>query len=251
VAFPDPVRDPLTVIHDAPVVTVQAQVDDVVTAMVPVAPPGGAVTVNGETVNVQDAAASVTVKLLPAIVSVALLVAVVVFNAAVNLTLPEPLPVAPLVIVTHEAPLVAVQLHPAVVVTVTVPLPPDPASDWLVGEMVNAQGGPACVTERVLPATATVPVRDVVPVFDATLSVTVPPPIPAAPAVTAIHDALLIAVHVHPAAAVTVVLAVPPAADSDWLAGEMVGAQGAANEKVFERALAALPPGPTARTTDS
>ena len=84
--------------------------------------------------------ASVITKLLPAIVSVAVLVCDVVFDAAVNVTLPEPLPVAPLVIVTHDAPLVAVQLQPAVVVTVTVPLPPPGANDWLVGEIVNAQG---------------------------------------------------------------------------------------------------------------
>ena len=55
------------------------------------------------------ALASVIVKLLPAIVSVAVLVCDVVLDAAVNVTLPEPLPVAPLVIVTHDAPLVAVQ----------------------------------------------------------------------------------------------------------------------------------------------
>jgi hypothetical protein len=102
----------------------------------------------------------------------------------------------------------------------------------------------------VLPAIVSVPVR-LVPVFAATPKVTVPFPVPAAPAVTVIHAALLTAVHTQPAGALTVVPAVPPAAVSDWLAGEMVGAHGAVNENVFERALGAVPPGPTALTTVS
>lgn len=79
--------------------------------------------------NVQAAAASVTVNVLPAIVSVADLATVVVLAAAVNPTLPVPVPLAPVAIVTHDAPLVAVQLHPAVVVTVTAPVPPDAVND--------------------------------------------------------------------------------------------------------------------------
>jgi hypothetical protein len=67
-----------------------------------------------------------------------------------------------------------------------------------------------------------------------------------------IHDALLTDVHVQPAAAVTVT--VPVTADDvvrfDEV-GEMPGAHGRLNANVFERALAAAPPGPTALTTDS
>jgi hypothetical protein len=134
------VCDPLNVIHDVPDETVQAHVDPVVTVMLPVPPPGGTVMVRGETENVHDAAASVTTKLLPAIVSVADRDCIVVLDAAAYPTLPEPLPVAPLTIVTHDAALVALQLHPALVVTVTVTLPPFAASELLVGEIVNAQG---------------------------------------------------------------------------------------------------------------
>ena len=133
-------REPLKVIHDVPDETVQAHVDNVVTVMLPVAPSGGTVTVRGATENVHEAAASLTTKLLPAIVSVADRDCVVVLDAAVNPTLPEPVPVAPLVIVTHDAPLDALQLHPAIVVTVTVPPPPLAASEVPVGEIVNAQG---------------------------------------------------------------------------------------------------------------
>jgi hypothetical protein len=78
--------------------------------------------------------------------------------------------------------------------------------------------------------------------------VTVPDPDPAAPAVTVIHEALLTAVHAHPVPALTVVLPVPPAAEIDRLAGDIVGAHGALNANVFDRALGALPPGPTAAT---
>ena len=104
---------------------------------------------------------------------------------------------------------------------------------------------------KVFPATVAVPVRDAVPVLAATLKLTVPAPLPAAPVATVIQDALLTAVHGQPAAALTVVLAVPPAADTDWLMGEIVGAHVTLNEKLFERALEALPPGPTARTAAS
>ena len=197
------------------------------------------------------ALAWVITKLLPAIVSVAVLVCDVELDAAVNVTLPEPLPVAPLEIVTHDAPLVAVQVQPAVVVTVTVPLPPPGANDWLVGEIANAQGTAACVMVNVDPAIVSVPTRLVVPVWAATLTATVPDPVPAAPAVTVIHAALLTAVHTHPAPALTVVLPVPPAAGIDRLAGEIVGAQGGLNANVFDRAVDELPPGPTAWSTVS
>ena len=54
--------------------------------------------------------------------------------------------------------------------TVTVPVA---AADVVrldeVGEIVNVHGAPACVTVNVLPAMVIVPVREVVPVFAATL----------------------------------------------------------------------------------
>jgi hypothetical protein len=57
-----------------------------------------------------------------------------------------------------------------------------------------------------------VPVRDVPAVFAATLSDTVPLPVPLAPDDTVIHDALLEAVRAQPVVPVTVTLTVPPAA---------------------------------------
>ena len=190
------------------------QPDCVVTVIVPLPPDCATVRASGLTVNVHAAAASVTVNVFPAIVTVPDRVAVAVFAAAVNPTLPAPLPLAPLEIVTHDVAVVAVQPQPVVVVTVTVPLPPAAGSDWLTGEIVNEQDA-ACVTVNVEPAIVSVPTRVVAAVFAATLNVTVPLPEPAAPVLTVIHVTLLAAVQAHPAPAVTVLLPVPPDAVND------------------------------------
>ena len=79
-------------------------------------------------------------------VSVAVLATPVVLPAATKPTEPLPVPLAPLEIVTHDAPLVAVQLHPGAAVTATVPLPPPAANAWLDGAIVGAQVDAAWVT---------------------------------------------------------------------------------------------------------
>jgi hypothetical protein len=82
---------------------------------------------------------------------------------------PDPVPVAPLEIVTQAAPLDAVQLQFEAVVTLTVPAPPPTGNPWLVDEIVKEHDVDACVTVNVLPAMVSVPVRDVAPVFASTL----------------------------------------------------------------------------------
>jgi hypothetical protein len=68
-------------------------------------------------------------------------------------------------------------------------------------------------------ATVSVPVR-AAPVFAVALVDTVPLPVPLAPAVIDNHDTLLAAVHVHPAAVVTVTgPAAPPPATTDRVVG--------------------------------
>src|SRR5439155_1610012 len=111
---------------------------------------------------------------------------------------------------------------PAGDVTVSVPEPQPTATACDAGDSVEVHGTPACVTVKVLPATVSVPVRDVPAVFAAMLNVTLPLPVPAAPVATVIHASLLTAVHAHPVGAVTVVLPVPPPATTDWLVGEIV-----------------------------
>lgn len=122
-------RAPVNEIHDAPVADkVHAQVESVVTPIVPVPPLCGTVTVNGATVKLHVAGCWVTLKLLPAIVSVAVLVCVVEFAVVVIPTLPEPVRLVPFDIVAHDDPPVADHVQPAVVVTFTVVLPPAAAN---------------------------------------------------------------------------------------------------------------------------
>jgi hypothetical protein len=85
---------------------------------------------------VHDCAASVTVNVLPPIVSRPLSGDVVVFAAAENATVPLPDPELPDVTVSQLALELAVHAHPAAVVTPTVPVPPAADSDWLVPESV-------------------------------------------------------------------------------------------------------------------
>jgi hypothetical protein len=84
-------------------------------------------------------------------------------------TVPDPVPVVLLEIVTQAALLDAVQLQVEDVVTVTVPVPPLDGNVWLVGEIVKTHGVEGWVTENVLSAMVIVPVRDVDPVFAATV----------------------------------------------------------------------------------
>jgi hypothetical protein len=102
----------------------------------------------------------VTVNVDPAMVIVPVRLPLLsVLAAAVNLTVPVPSPLAPLVIVIQLALLAAVHLQPGSVVTVTgPPVPPSFEKVWLVGEMVNVH---AELWEIVTacPATVMVPLR--------------------------------------------------------------------------------------------
>ena len=89
------------------------------------------------------AADCVTLNLRPAIVSSPVR-SPPVLAATVNATLPLPLPEPPEVIVSHDAPLVAVHEQPSRAVTLTVlPSPPLAPIDWLVGAIVNSHEAPA------------------------------------------------------------------------------------------------------------
>jgi hypothetical protein len=70
----------------------------------------------------------------------------------------------------------------------------------------------ACVTVTGTPAIVRVPVLELVDVFALTEYVTVPLPVPDAPAVMVIHDALLAADQAHVEATVTVAFSDPPLA---------------------------------------
>ena len=116
----------------------------------------------------QDELGSVTTNVCPAIVSVADRAVVVVFAAAVKLTVPEPVRPVPFEMVTHAAPLVAVQLHPTPAVTLTLLLPPLALIARPAGEIIKVQGGAACVIVKEPVPIDIVPVRASVPVFAVT-----------------------------------------------------------------------------------
>ena len=81
-----------------------------------------------------------------------------------------PLPEAPAVTVSQlVALLTAVQLQPVPAVTVTVPVVAAEVGFNEVGEIVNVQGTPACVTVKVWPPIVIVPVRELVLALAATL----------------------------------------------------------------------------------
>jgi hypothetical protein len=80
-----------------------------------------------------------------------------------------PLPLAPAVTVIQASLLTAVQLQPVPAVTVTVPVVAEDVGFTDVGEIVNVQGAPACVTVNVWPPIVMVPVRELVVVLAATL----------------------------------------------------------------------------------
>ena len=85
------------------------------------------------------------------------------------MTEPLPVPLAPAVIVTHVALLVAVHPHPVDAVTAMLPVLAPGARFVDAGEMVDTHGMASCVTVNVLPPIVSVPVRGVVAVFVETL----------------------------------------------------------------------------------
>jgi hypothetical protein len=132
-----------------------------------------------------------------------------VLAAALNATVPEPVPLPPDVTVNHDALLLAVHAQPFVAVIVTEPAPPPDVIDRLVGDNVYEQESAACVTVNVPPAIVIVPVRGDCVVFAPILNVTVADPLAVAPLVIVSHCVLLEEVQVQPAGLVTLTLPLP------------------------------------------
>src|SRR5205814_1170960 len=191
--------------HPAPVVTVND----------PVPPDDGSDCETGERAYVHGAAACVTVNVCPPTVIVPVRALVALLAATLNVTVPLSVPLGVPVTVTQLTPLVAVQLHPAPVVTVKDPVPPDDGSDCEIGESAYVHGAAACVTVNVCPPTVIVPVRALVALLAATLNVTVPLSVPLGVPVTVTQLTPLVAVQLHPAPVVTVKDPVPPPDGSD------------------------------------
>jgi hypothetical protein len=137
----------------------------------------------------------------------------------VKLTDPEPVTVAALVTVIQGTCGVAVHVHPAVVVTLTVAGPPPAGAVMVVDERAKEQGTPSCVIGIVCPAILSAPDREVGVVLGRTVTPTVPFPVRPVPFVTMIHDSRELAVHWHADPVLTLAVSVPPAAAKCVLAG--------------------------------
>ena len=106
-------------------------------------------------------------------------------DAAVKVTVPFPLPLAPAVIEIQGSLLAADQAQPAGAVTDTLPVAPDAATDCASGEIANEHPSP-WVTVMVCPATVSAPDLEG-PLAAATLTITLPAPLPLDPDVIVIH----------------------------------------------------------------
>jgi hypothetical protein len=131
---PVPLAPDVTVSHDALLLAVHAQPFVAVIVTDPVPPADVSDWVVADKVYEHEVAACVTVNVTPATVSVPVRTDCVVFAAIANPTEPDPLPLAPLVIVSQDALLDAVHVQPAGLVTLTLPLPPPDAADCVVAE---------------------------------------------------------------------------------------------------------------------
>lgn len=189
-------------------------------------PPSAAIDwLDGEMAKLHGAAACDSAKVCPAIVAVPAR-AGPLFAAAATVTLPLPVPDAPEAIESHGSFAIAVHEQKLAVVTVTsVVLAPDEvACD--AGEIEKLHGAGSCAIVNVWPAMVTVPLR-AAPVLASAFMVTVPLPAPVEPDATEIQGALLTAVQLQRAAAVTVAVAAPALDDIDWLVGDTVNVHGA------------------------
>jgi hypothetical protein len=162
------------------------------------------------------------VKVCPPIVSVPCRVCVCVFAAAEYEIVPLPLPLAPAVMVSHDKALLdAFQTQPAGALIAVDPAAPVAAMDALIGVSENEQPAAAWFTVKVCPAMVSVPCRTCVTGFTAAANVTVPSPLPLAPALTVNHaGVLVVAVHAQPAGASTVAVPPPPPAPTELLSGD-------------------------------
>jgi hypothetical protein len=80
-----------------------------------------------------------------------------------------PLPVPPAVTVIQASLLIALHPHPVDALTVTTLEPPEAGTVVEVGDSADTHDTPTWVIVNVCPPIVIVPVRDVVPVFAATL----------------------------------------------------------------------------------
>lgn len=173
------------------------------------------------------------------------------FGAALNVTVPSPLPVGVPFTVTQDALLEADHVHPAPAVTLTEPLPPVAGNVWLPGEMLYVHAAPAWLSVKVCPAAVIVPVLDVVSALGATVKPTIPGPFPDIPVVNVTQETVLTALHAHPLPVETAKEPFSPAALTAWLLADSVAPHSPWKANVFDARLLAEPAAATAVTRAS
>jgi hypothetical protein len=173
-----------------------------------------------EKVHAEESPSWVTVTVTPATVSVPVRGDVLELAATEYATVPLPVPVLPEVIVIQAAFELAVHGQPEDVMTATLLAELPATTVTSVGEAEKVQGPPAWFTVIVTPATVRVPVRGDVLVLAATVYVTVPLPLPAAPELIVSHGAFDVADQLHPEVVVTTTLLVELAAPTSNVVGE-------------------------------
>jgi len=119
------------------------------------------------------------------------------FDEMRYVTVPLPLPFAPLVIVSHPTLLWAVHVHPVNVATETVPVPASNATDCVGGVSVKRHGAASCMTRTRLSLTTISASRVVGTLFAATLNSTLPFPCPDVGERSVIQAACVVAVQAH------------------------------------------------------
>ena len=215
-ALPDP--EPLLLVattQAAVLEDVQEQPTPAVTVIARLPPDTDMDGAVGETVKEHAAPSWLTVSVSPPIVSDPARPWAEVLAAALNETVPLPVPLASPVTVNQPVLLVAVHAHPVVAVTEVDDAPPAAATVRLVGVSVTSHAAAACVIVKGCPATSSVPVLASAVVFAAAVNVTEPLPVPLPPLVTPSHPVAVLAVHAQPAGAVTFVEPLPPPAATD------------------------------------
>ena len=161
-----------------------------------------------------------TVKLVPATVSAPVRGMPAGLAPMVKFTVPFPVPLPGVTLVSQAAALVAVQARPGVAVTaIAEPAPPAAATDCDVG-LMDEHGKACCVTVKLVPATVSVPVRGMPAGLAPMVKFTVPFPVPLPGVTSVIQVAALVAVQVQPGIAVMAIAdPAPPAAATDCEVG--------------------------------
>ncbi len=144
---PLPFAPDVTVSHAALLDAVHPQPLPTLTATDPLPPAATNAWLLVERLTVQfttGPAACVTVKICPPMVTLAMRPGAVGLTAALNATVPLPVPLLPEVTVSHAASLLAVQLQVPAAVTATDPVPPAAATACAVVASATEHSGSTC-----------------------------------------------------------------------------------------------------------